>query len=65
MPKPPKPRATASHKRVRETRMQYESGAPERRPVPGAQRTPRLGPYEFQYTIELGYSAPNPALLQR
>ena len=45
--------------------MQYESGAPERRPPPGAQLTPRLGPYEFQYTIELGYSAPNPSLLHR
>ena len=35
----------------------YESRRPERRPpAGGAQLESRLGPYEFQYTVEYGYT---------
>ena len=35
----------------------YESRRPDRRPpAGGAQLESRLGPYEFQYTVEHGYT---------
>lgn len=62
MAKQTKPRTrTAQDSRPRPL-VEYESTRPERRPPQGsAQGEPRLGPYEFRYEIDFGYSTP-PAL---
>jgi hypothetical protein len=38
--------------------LRYHSRFPDLTPVPAPENEPRLGPYETQYLIELGYAAP-------